>query len=312
MAALLVAGLALLGRPRPAAFPAEVPAWEQFTLPPGDWTTVPPAQPRGAGDPVLEVHVPAAGDGEAVLVRCGGRAVLIGAGGPWAGPRVAAYLDRAGVRRLEAVVIAHDAPYHVGGVPYVLERIPVNAVHDAVRTSAEPAHREALRAVTAAGIAYRQVRGGDRWDLGCGGIRALTPLVEGDGEDVQPGPLADTGAALLVHSPQVRVLLAGSLGAEGEEALTRVYPDLTVDVLVVGRRGHRTATSAVLLERAAPRLAVIPVGPYNEEGRPHADVLERLEAAGVRVYRTDRDGTIQMTAAPRGPRVRLVPPQPPP
>ncbi|REJ35913.1 MAG: MBL fold metallo-hydrolase, partial [Bacillota bacterium] len=95
-------------------------------------------------------------------------------------------------------------------------------------------------------------------------------------------------------------------------ALTRVYPDLTVDVLVVGRRGHRTATSAVLLERAAPRLAVIPGGPYNEEGRPHADVLERLEAAGVRVYRTDRDGTIQMTAAPRGPRVRLVPPQPPP
>lgn len=309
LAAAVVAVLAVVWQPGLPAAPAEVPFWEFVSLPPGDWTGAAPAAATPAQG--LEVHIAAVGDGEAVLVRCSGRAALIGAGGLWGGPRTAAYLDRVGVRRLAAVIIAHDAPYHVGGVPAVLRRVPTSALFDAVRASQETAHRDAIRAVQDVGIGYHQLRGGDEVDLGCGTIKALTPLVEGDGEDAPPGPLADTGAALLIRSAELSVLVTGALGVEGEEALTRVYPDLRVDVLVVGGRGARNATSPLMLERAQPQLAVIPVGPYNEEGRPDADVLARLEAAGVRVYRTDRDGTVQVDAAPRNPRIRLRPPPQP-
>jgi len=316
VAAAVLAALVLRWQPGLPALPADVPAWEYFSLPP-----VPGSEPAAATDPAgeaarepgLEVHVAAIGDGEAVLVRCPGEAALIGAGGPGDGPRVVAYLDQAGVHRLAALVVAHDAPYHVGGVPAVLARIPTRALYDAVRTSGEAAHGAAIRAVQAVGSGYHQLRGGDELTLGCGSIRALTPLVDGDGEDAPPGPLSGTGAALLIRSAEIAVLVAGALGSDGEEALTRVYPDLRVDALIVGGRGGDGATSALLLQRLRPGLAVIPVGSYNEEGRPQADVLARLASAGVQVYRTDRDGTVVLAGSPRGPRVRLRPqPDPPP
>lgn len=40
--------------------------------------------------------------------------------------------------------------------------------------------------------------------------------------------------------------------------------------------------------------AVIPVGYRNRFGHPKADVLARYEAAGVRVWRTDRDGAVRV------------------
>ena len=43
-----------------------------------------------------------------------------------------------------------------------------------------------------------------------------------------------------------------------------------------------------------PRLAVIPVGPRNPFGHPAPAVLARLGAAGATVYRTDRDGAVDI------------------
>jgi competence protein ComEC len=44
----------------------------------------------------------------------------------------------------------------------------------------------------------------------------------------------------------------------------------------------------------APAAAVFGVGAYNTEGRPDRETVGRLAAAGVRVYRTDREGTVRV------------------
>jgi len=49
---------------------------------------------------------------------------------------------------------------------------------------------------------------------------------------------------------------------------------------------------APFLEQARPQLAVISVGARNPFRHPSPEVLARLEAAGARVYRTDRDGAV--------------------
>lgn len=72
--------------------------------------------------------------------------------------------------------------------------------------------------------------------------------------------------------------------------------DVSADVLKVGHHGSNTSTSEAFLERVDPTYAVISVGEGNSYGHPHAETLEKLEAQGCKVCRTDTDGTVVVTS----------------
>ena len=46
------------------------------------------------------------------------------------------------------------------------------------------------------------------------------------------------------------------------------------------------------LKAASPEIAVIEVGLNNFYGHPHQQTLDRLEALGIRIYRTDLNGAV--------------------
>ncbi|MGH7294133.1 MAG: ComEC/Rec2 family competence protein, partial [Polyangiaceae bacterium] len=56
--------------------------------------------------------------------------------------------------------------------------------------------------------------------------------------------------------------------------------------------GSRTSTTPAFLAAVQPREAVVSAGCRNRFGHPHPLTLATLAAAGVRVWRTDRDGAV--------------------
>jgi competence protein ComEC len=54
------------------------------------------------------------------------------------------------------------------------------------------------------------------------------------------------------------------------------------------------STSEKFLAAVDPTIAIISCGLNNEYGHPDKELLDRLEARGITVYRTDRDGTITL------------------
>ena len=90
----------------------------------------------------------------------------------------------------------------------------------------------------------------------------------------------------------VSFLLASDIEAAREHALVASGAPLAATVLKVGHHGSRTSSTPEFLEAVDPVIAVISVGPRNPYGHPDPGVLERLTAAGARVYRTDRDGAV--------------------
>jgi len=46
----------------------------------------------------------------------------------------------------------------------------------------------------------------------------------------------------------------------------------------------------------SPKYAVISVGKGNDYGHPHTQTLDKLNAAGIQIYRTDISGTIIVTS----------------
>jgi competence protein ComEC len=81
------------------------------------------------------------------------------------------------------------------------------------------------------------------------------------------------------------------LGADAEAESTPLDPG-PVDVIKVAHHGSDDAGLGRLLERTAPRLAVVSVGAGNPYGHPTPATLATLAGHGVPTLRTDRDGDV--------------------
>ncbi|MEK7513448.1 MAG: hypothetical protein AAB580_00990 [Patescibacteria group bacterium] len=84
-------------------------------------------------------------------------------------------------------------------------------------------------------------------------------------------------------------LLTADIGvAEEKQLLAELGP---VEVLKVAHHGSKYSSTAEFLARIKPGLAVISVG-KNHYGHPTKEVLDRLQAIGARILRTDQAGEV--------------------
>ena len=88
------------------------------------------------------------------------------------------------------------------------------------------------------------------------------------------------------------LLLTGDLGAPGEEHLLASRAPVRALVLKVGHHGSRYSSTEEFLGATRAAVAVISVGARNPFHHPTPEALGRLDAAGARIYRTDRDGAV--------------------
>ncbi len=272
---LLAAWLAvapLPGRLRLLALPLALPLlWPAVERP-----------PRGAFD-LLAADV---GQGSAVLVVTRHHALLYDAGPQYsrdsdAGQRVLVPLLHAlGVRRLDALVLSHRDSDHVGGAAAVMAALPVARIDSSLPAD----HPLRARAVP-----HRRCEAGQRWHWDGVAFEVLHPAPEDHGRSLRPNALSCV--LRVVDAGGRSVLLAGDIEAAQEAALVRRQGDaLRSDVLLVPHHGSRTSSSAAFLDAVAPRVAIVQAGFRNRFGHPAPEVLERHEARGIDVVRSDRCG----------------------
>jgi len=254
--------------------------------------------------PGLSLHFLNVGQGDAALIRTpAGRWILVDAGPAGiAGPGtsvgsgrdagrevVLPFLVRRGVRRLAAFVLSHAHLDHGGGAPAVLEEIPAELILEPAEPVTEPRYLELLELAGERGMRWRPARAGD--SLVVDGVR-LTVLHPDTAWAGWRSDLNDDSVVLLVRFGSFQAVLAGDLGFRAESLLAgRIGP---IDLLKVGHHGSAGSTGVPWLTELSPRAAVISVGP-NRYGHPAPAALARLADAGAEVWRTDRDGSIQVT-----------------
>jgi competence protein ComEC len=247
-------------------------AWAELDADGGTETLGPPTG--------LRVSILDVGQGDAILLQpAAAPAVLVDAGP--SGEGLASDLAAAGVDRLGAVVLTHDQSDHAGGLGEVLGALAVG------RLLFGAIGRRTLTEVRSAGVVARRLARGGILRTGRLSLEVLWPPVE-----LLEGPLAAEdpnrlSLILLVRWRRFSMLLTGD--AEAEAVPLDPGP---LDVLKVAHHGSEDAGLTDLLDRTAPRLAVISAGEGNPFGHPTAVTLSTIAAHGVRILRTDRDGTI--------------------
>ena len=257
---------------------------------------------RAVGSGTLEIIFLSVGQGDATAIRSpGGRWILVDTGprgrGYDAGARVVVpYLRRRGVSKLEALVLTHPDLDHIGGAASVMNELDVGYVLEPARATGRDAYVDVLEIAVDRGISWLEARRGFVVDLD--GIEVVVLHPSGP-----TGPGGDDSNAqsvvVLVRYGEFEALLTGDAPVEVEDELLADLPT-ALEVLKVGHHGSITSTSQGLLAHAAPALAVISVGANNRYGHPHSSVVDRLRAAGARIFRTDRNGHVRVRARKSG------------
>ena len=89
-------------------------------------------------------------------------------------------------------------------------------------------------------------------------------------------------------------MLTGDIEKRTEEELVAERAPLASGFMKAPHHGSKTSSTDDFLSAVAPRFAAVSVGESNPFGHPAESVVERFEAHGVKLLRTDRDGAITM------------------
>jgi len=238
------------------------------------------------------------GQGDSLLIITpDGKTLLVDGGGFGGGPRqapqdfdigeevVSPALWARGIRHLDVVALSHAHSDHLGGLPAVLR----NFRPDELWVGNNPrfgAYNALLNEAAALHVRVKSFRAGESFNFGATQVNVLAPF-----RDYLPGaePANNDSLVLRVAYGESSVMLEGDAEAPIEQAML-AEPGLGSTLLKVGHHGSITSTRPEFLARVRPQWAVISCGLRNRYGHPREEVLEELQEAHVRTFRTDING----------------------
>ena len=254
-----------------------------------------PAPPPPAGG-TLTVAFLDIGQGDSILILSpNGMTMLIDGGNSDSDATevILPKLREWGADRLDVMVATHPDADHIGGLPEVLENFPVGTVALTGQVHSTQIYERLLTDIRDLNVDAIQTRTGT--------VIPFDPAVRvevlgPDDEFVQDDDDRNNASIVIrLTFGSVSFMLIGDAEDAEEEAILASGADLRSAILKVGHHGSRSSTGEPFLAAVDPQVGVISAGEGNQYGHPHQDVLDRLEQAGVQIYRTDRSGTITVT-----------------
>ncbi len=247
------------------------------------------------------------GEADCMLIQTHDANWLVDSGETTSAPAIRRMLRERGVRSLDMAVLTHPHSDHIGGIREIGGSVPVRQILDSGFPQGSGVQRRLTDWIRREGIPYRRARAGQIVRVGSEvTIEVLWPpdqYVRDTESDAN-----NNSVVLRIRHGTVRILIAGDLQSDGEARLLASGVNVAADVLKVAHQGSSDSTSEEFLQEVRPSLALIAAGRRNSYGHPSPETLKRLEQAGVRVCRTDRDG--DLIAESDGSRVTLLQPRP--
>ena len=256
----------------------------------------------------LELTVLDVGQGDSLfVVSPGGKTLLIDAGGAFGGfpgheehngvdpgeEAVSPYLWSRGFQKLDVVALTHAHQDHLGGLTAILDNFRVAKLWIG-REVSSPALARLEELARARNIAIEhELRGKSfGWD----GVDGDFLWPEIAPEEVAPSAKNNDSLVLRLRYGGRSILLPGDAEKQVErEILSENSAEaMHSDVLKIGHHGSKNSTTPEFLAAVQPLVGIISAGEDNPYGHPSPEILERLQNAGVRILRTDRDGAVHV------------------
>ncbi len=229
------------------------------------------------------------GQGDAILATAGTYQILTD-GGP--GKKVLDCLGRHMPfwdREIEVVVLTHPQIDHFGGLTEVFKRFKVDTFVTSGSESGTSEFQLLKNAVGGSGarIVYADV--GTQISIGKIHLDILHPpkgLISSDDNDLS--------IVSVLKYANFEALLTGDLSPKATELILQKGLIRPLNYIKVPHHGSRYGLTKSLLEAARPDVAVISLKKNNQYGHPHKETLDLLSQFGVKIYRTEEMGDVEI------------------
>lgn len=250
------------------------------------------------------------GQGDATLIILGQTQILID-GGP--NDKVLAclanhlpYWDRT----IEMIVLTHPESDHITGLVSVIQRYGVRQILANSLVTDTGVFSKFREEVIAKKIPVYSPKYGDKIKISKLTLDILFPEEKQGNEIVFQSPqdlkvlgisaftgnFNETAIVSELEYGSFKALFTADSGIDQEKLMADNSELELVDVLKVAHHGSKYSTSTELLDLIQPKLAVISVGASNTYGHPTSEVLDRLQAIGAKIRRTDINGEVEVVS----------------
>jgi len=233
----------------------------------------------------MRVHFIDVGQGDSIFIESpNGKTMLVDGGVKGAGQKVVSYLKELGVNKLDIVVATHPDADHIGGLIPVLNSIDIGQFYDSGKVHTSQTFEEMLTLIDTKNIPYNIPKTGNPIafddDINVKVLNANENATDNN----------DASVVLKLAYGNVSFLLTADAGIALEKEM--MQDDVKATILKAGHHGSNTSSSAEFIQAVHPEVTILSYGEGNKYGHPHAEVVERLQANGSKIYATAEAGTV--------------------
>jgi beta-lactamase superfamily II metal-dependent hydrolase len=201
------------------------------------------------------------------------------------------YLKNLNISKIDYVVMTHPHSDHIGGFPFIFNKLKVVKSYDCGQPYTSQLFMQCLELISAKNIKYvipyaPQVL---KWDP----LLTIKVLHPPKGWQYSDNPNNNSIVLKIIYN-KISFLFTGDAEDDAEYSMIDSKADLNSTILKVPHHGSDTSSCDAFLDAVNPLVAVISVGKNNKFGHPAPSTLARYLQRGIKLYRTDLNGTIEI------------------
>ena len=229
------------------------------------------------------------------------------------------YLLNRGVKKIDYVIISHFDTDHVEGLLYVIQKIKVKNVIISKQAENSYNFQEFIKIAREKKIniiivgAEESEHQQNNTTISTQRLKIekdiyIDVLWPNESNIINENPLNNNSIVCKLIYKNFSMLFTGDIEEIAEREIIEEYKGtkcLKSTVLKVAHHGSRTSSTQRFLEIVNPEIALIGVGKNNTFGHPSNEVIQRLKENGAKIFRTDTDGEISITANKSGKIIKI-------